>query len=102
MSEVMGSVGEYWRDHKDYSGDRKAADGMGVSLGQYRRTMRKMEQEEALEKKAAILAKHSIQCECGRTFLDVNAHNSHKMHTGRKGHKGAEITAMESAHKESL
>lgn len=85
----MGDIGDYWRDHKEYARDRKAADSLGVSLSQYRRDMRKMEAEERAEKKVAKLATHTIRCECGRTFLDKNAHNCHKTRTGKLGHKGA-------------
>jgi hypothetical protein len=30
---------------------------------------------------------HTIRCECGRTFLDANAHRNHKMKLGKKGHR---------------
>lgn len=93
----MGDVGDYWREHREYARDRKAADSLGISLSQYRRDMRRMDREEAAERKAAKLASHTVRCECGRTFLDVAAHNCHKSRWGKKGHKGAAIEPKASA-----
>ncbi len=84
----MGDIGDYWREHKEYKQDKRTADELGVSISKYRRDMRKMEAAERAEKKAARLASHTLRCECGRTFLDTNAHNCHKMKLGKKGHKG--------------
>lgn len=87
----MGDIGEYWRDHREYARDKKAAESVGLSVSQYRRKMSEMDAKERAEKNAAKLAKHSVQCECGRTFLDVYAHNSHKSRWGKKGHNGIGI-----------
>lgn len=87
----MGDIGDYWREHKEYAHDRKVADKLGISLNQYRRRMQQEARAMRAEAKAERLARHTLQCECGRTFLDVNAHNSHKTRTGRKGHEGTPI-----------
>ncbi len=87
----MGDIGEYWKEHKEYSRNKKAADSLGMSVSQYEKRMRKMEMEENSARKAARIAKHTIQCECGRTFMDTAAHNCHKSVTGKLGHKGTTI-----------
>lgn len=74
----MGDIGDYWREHKEYVERRKS----GLSERQYR----KMHKQEAEERKAAQLSKHTVRCECGRTFLDDNAHKCHKSRWGKKGH----------------
>lgn len=79
----MGDIGDYWREHKEYKQRRK----MGLSQRQWNR----MNAEIAAENKAAKLAKHTIRCECGRTFLDANAHKCHKSRHGKLGHKGMTI-----------
>jgi len=87
----MGDIGEYWADHREYKRDVSAARSMGLSVEAYRRKMEAMKAQDRAEAKAKKLARHTIQCECGRTFYDKNAHNCHKVRTGKLGHKGTEI-----------
>jgi hypothetical protein len=82
----MGDIGDYWREHKEFARDRKAADSLGMSLSKYRLDMRKMKAEERVEAKAQKLAKCTIQCECGRRFLAPNDHACHVRSQGKKGH----------------
>jgi len=82
----MGDIGDYWREHREYARDRKVAESLGMSLGQYRRRMRKMEADDRAATKAANLAKCTIQCECGRWLLGPNDHANHVQSQGKKGH----------------
>jgi len=87
----MGDVGEYWREHKEHKRDVSAARSMGLSVEAYRRRLEAEKAKDRAEAKAKKLARHTIQCECGRTFFDKSAHNCHKTKTGKLGHKGTEI-----------
>lgn len=82
----MGDIGDYWRGHREYKRDRKAAESLGMSLSKYRREMGKMEAQERAEAKARKLAKCTVQCECGRWFLAANDHSCHVRSQGKKGH----------------
>lgn len=78
----MGDIGDYWREHKEYK-ERKR---LGLSEREYKKMMRDIAQEN----RSAQIAKHTIRCECGRTFMDDNAHKCHKSSQGKKGHSVAE------------
>lgn len=96
----MGEIGDYWREHKEYKRDKAAAEALDMSLGSYRRWLAK---ERAKDKKRKIqdkLAAHTIRCECGRTFMDANAHKCHKQRWGKIGHNVVQV--MTPKHKETI
>jgi len=79
----MGDIGEYWKEHREYKRRRK--------YGSVPKHDDQLTKQMKAEKEALRLAQHGISCECGRTFLDVLAHNQHKARWGKKGHKGKAI-----------
>ncbi len=87
----MGEIGDYWNEHKQYKRDKSAADSLGMSVDAYRRKVAKDKERDRAAAKAKKLARHTVQCECGLTFFDKNAHNCHKVRTGKLGHKGTAI-----------
>jgi hypothetical protein len=83
---LMGDIGEYWRDHKEYQRRRKGAEQLGMSMREYANWERQCESERNQANRADKIERCAIQCECGKWLLDTAAHNSHKMVKGRKGH----------------
>ncbi len=81
----MGDVGDYWREHKEHQ-QLVARRKQGITASHERQ----WERERIKKKKEDHFDRCTIKCECGKWFLDIPAHNCHKSHMGKAGHKLAE------------
>ena len=91
----MGDMGDTFREWKQHRKDCKAASALGLSLSAYHRAMADADRELAEERRKVYYGKCTLLCECGRWFLDTNAHNCHKQSVGKKGHRVIETKEPE-------
>jgi uncharacterized Rmd1/YagE family protein len=86
----MGDVGDYWREHRAHKERQKRRDAavrLGMSLEAYEKLDREIRREEQAHRHQEHIDRCTIQCECGRWFLHAAAHNLHRSHKGKEGHK---------------
>ncbi len=83
----MGDIGDYWNEHRKYKQKRKYGSVEGVECPIWDKIQKDAEE--------ARKPKRTVQCECGKQFVDVPAHNCHKSRFGKQGHKGSPITSSE-------